>query len=106
MEGFSQYPLDYWTEQIRAGYPLSFKEGVAMEKDLNLYRLMKLANNLTSVQVGNVVSYAVSYNINYSNYFPGFHCSPGRNQKDVVIREGFPYLLEFIREHVDVRLNA
>ncbi|EQB71354.1 MAG: hypothetical protein AMDU1_APLC00029G0024 [Thermoplasmatales archaeon A-plasma] len=68
MEGFSQYPLDYWTEQIRAGYPLSFKEGVAMEKDLNLYQLMKLANNLTSVQVGNVVSYAVSYNINYSNY--------------------------------------
>lgn len=68
MEGYSQYPVEYWTEQVEAAYPLGMKDAIAMNGELSLHQLMKLANDLTSKQVGDVVSYAVSYNINYSNY--------------------------------------
>ncbi len=68
MEGFSQYPGDYWAEQVEAGYPLGLNEAINMNRELSLHQLMRIANNLASRQVGNVVSYAVSYNINYSNY--------------------------------------
>lgn len=62
------YDLGYWSERARSGKPITYKEGITMVEDLDLYSLMSLANSLTSEQVGNTVTYAVSYNLNYSNY--------------------------------------
>ncbi|AKA47959.1 hypothetical protein IX51_01365 [uncultured archaeon] len=62
------YDLSYWSERARADKPISFKEGTAMLDDLDTHSLLSLANSLTSEQVGDTVTYAVSYNLNYSNY--------------------------------------
>lgn len=62
------YDISYWSERARSGKPITYGEGISMLEDLDLYSLMSLANSLTSEQVGNTVTYAVSYNLNYSNY--------------------------------------
>ena len=61
-----EYPVDYWKEYINEKYPLNFREAMNLAGELELPGLMKLANHLRSRQVGDTVSYAVSYNINYS----------------------------------------
>jgi CofH subfamily radical SAM domain protein len=68
METGAGYPLQYWEETVQSGARLSRKEASDLFSDLDLYQLMKLGSNLTAKQVGDVVTYAVSYNINYSNY--------------------------------------
>ncbi len=68
MEEYLDYPVQYWTEYVLEHYPLNFSETLGMVKELDLPQLMSIANFLTSRQVGNTVTYAVSYNINYSNY--------------------------------------
>lgn len=61
-----KYDEGYWIDYI--------KENEINKKDasellnLDIYSLMKIGDYLRSVDVGDVVSYAVSYNINYTNY--------------------------------------
>lgn len=68
MELAHTYESDYWSEYILNKETVGYREAMNMLSELSIFELMKIANNLTSLQVGNVVSYAVSYNINYSNY--------------------------------------
>ncbi len=68
METGAGYPLEYWEEAVLSGTQLSRKDASDLLKELDLYQLMKLGSNLTARQVGDVVTYAVSYNINYSNF--------------------------------------
>lgn len=63
-----QSAIQYWKEYIRDNETLSRKDAKSMCDELSLPLLMQLANDLTMNQVGSTVSYAVSYNINYSNY--------------------------------------
>ena len=63
-----QSAIQYWKEYIRDNETLSRKDAKSMCDELSLPLLMRLANYLTMNQVGSTVSYAVSYNINYSNY--------------------------------------
>ncbi len=58
---------EYWLDRAMQGN-LTYKESLELTDDLTLFSMGKIANRLTSIQAGNVVSYAVSYNINYSNY--------------------------------------
>lgn len=68
MEKGLDYPVEYWKERLDKEYPLGFKDAMSLVEELELPQMMKLANHLTSLQVGDTVTYAVSYNINYSNY--------------------------------------
>ena len=68
MELMGGYPEEYWFDQLNVDKPLTYSESIKLMEELDLFSLMDLGNQLTSRQVGNVVSYAVSYNINYSNY--------------------------------------
>ena len=68
MERSLEYPVEYWKEFLDQNYPLKFKEAMNLANELELPQMMRLANKLTSKQVGDTVTYAVSYNINYSNY--------------------------------------
>lgn len=68
MELAHTYESDYWSQYVNDNERLGHKEAMNMLSELSIFELMKIANNLSSLQVGNVVSYAVSYNINYSNY--------------------------------------
>ncbi len=68
MERSIEYPVEYWKEYLNENYPLNYKEAMNLVSELELPSLMKLANHLRAKQVGDTVSYAVSYNINYSNY--------------------------------------
>ncbi|MEM0155357.1 MAG: radical SAM protein [Thermoplasmataceae archaeon] len=68
METVQAYRYRYWEETLRNDPLISPKECGRLMEDLSLYDLMTLANSLTTAQVGDVVSYAISYNINYSNY--------------------------------------
>lgn len=68
MERTLDYPVEYWSEFLDQNYPLNFKDSMSLARDLELTQMMRLANRLTSRQVGDTVTYAVSYNINYSNY--------------------------------------
>ena len=58
---------EYWLERAAEGN-LTLNESKSLSEELSLFSLGRIANRLTSVQAGNVVTYAVSYNINYSNY--------------------------------------
>ncbi|MEM0140298.1 MAG: radical SAM protein [Ferroplasma sp.] len=60
------YDSDYWFNYIRTN-ELNKNDARAL-LDMDLYSLMDLGNSLSAVDVGDRVSYAVSYNINYSNY--------------------------------------
>ncbi len=62
------YDQSYWAERARSEKPISFREGMSLLEDLDTYSLLSLANSLTSEQIGDTVTYAVSYNLNYSNY--------------------------------------
>lgn len=68
MEPALEYAVDYWKEFLSLNHPLGFREAMNLAGELDLHQMMRLANILTSKQVGDTVSYAVSYNINYSNY--------------------------------------
>ena len=68
MEAPGTYRAGYWLSEANNLRPFSVKDAVEMNSELSLYELMDVAAGLTSRQVGDVVSYAVSYNINYSNY--------------------------------------
>lgn len=68
METAHLYDRNYWLESIRSGQVPSFRDIREIVTSLNFFDIMHLANDLTSEQVGNIVSYAISYNINYSNY--------------------------------------
>lgn len=68
MERPLDYPVEYWKEFLDQNYPLDFRQAMDLADELDLPQMMKLANQLTAQQVGDTVSYAVSYNINYSNY--------------------------------------
>lgn len=68
MERALDYSVDYWSEFLEKNYPLNFSDSMSLAKELELPQMMRLANRLTSRQVGDTVTYAVSYNINYSNY--------------------------------------
>ncbi len=68
MERALDYPVEYWSEFLDQNYPLDFKDSMSLARELELPQMMRLANRLTSRQVGDTVTYAVSYNINYSNY--------------------------------------
>lgn len=68
MERSLDYAVDYWKEYLENNYPLDFSEAKKLAAELELPQMMRLANHLTSRQVGDTVTYAVSYNINYSNY--------------------------------------
>ncbi len=63
---FDSYSVDYWYEAAKDGR-IPYKDALGL-MDLDLFDLMKIANRLTAAQVGNTVTYAVSYNINYTNY--------------------------------------
>lgn len=68
MESAHLYDRSYWLESIKDGNVLKFREIKELASNLSFFDVMHLANDLTSFQVGDTVSYAVSYNINYSNY--------------------------------------
>lgn len=68
METAHIYDREYWLEYVRGGNLLSFRDAKDVVTSLNFFDIMHIANDLASEQVGDVVSYAVSYNINYSNY--------------------------------------
>lgn len=68
MERPLDYPVEYWSEFIEQNYPLNFDDSMKLARELELPQMMRLANRMTSRQVGDTVTYAVSYNINYSNY--------------------------------------
>ncbi|MCL4348187.1 MAG: radical SAM protein [Candidatus Thermoplasmatota archaeon] len=62
------YEYSYWFDIISSGHRLEFNEAREILNDMKLHEIMHLANQLTGTQVGDTVTYAVSYNINYSNY--------------------------------------
>jgi CofH subfamily radical SAM domain protein len=68
MQNTNNYDTEYWQESLLSGTQIGFKEAMSILNDLDLFQLMILGSRLTSKQVGDVVTYAVSYNINYSNY--------------------------------------
>ena len=68
MQNTKNYDSEYWQESILSGNQISRNDAMGILNDLDLFQLMNLGSRLTSVQVGDVVTYAVSYNINYSNY--------------------------------------
>ncbi len=68
MEKSGEYELDYWSSVSHCDTRLTAKEAQEINSELSLYDLMEVGQRLTSRQVGDVVSYAISYNINYSNY--------------------------------------
>ncbi|MCY0851430.1 MAG: radical SAM protein [Thermoplasma acidophilum] len=60
------YDVDYWVERARTS-PITFDEAMYLS-GMDVFDLMKIANRLTEIDVGETVTYAVSYNINYTNY--------------------------------------
>ena len=58
---------EYWFQRALEG-DLSFSEARDLSSDLDLFSMGRLGARLTQIQAGEVVTYAVSYNINYSNY--------------------------------------
>lgn len=68
MEQHASSSVQYWFERISDGDLLTAKEALEILSDMKFHERMRLADSLTSRQVGDTVTYAVSYNINYSNY--------------------------------------
>ena len=64
----STYSQDYWLDLLKQGHRITREEGLEIVEDFDLHSLMSMADNLTDFQIGNTVTFAVSYNINYSNY--------------------------------------
>ncbi|BAB60545.1 hypothetical protein [Thermoplasma volcanium GSS1] len=60
------YDVDYWYERAIES-PLEYSDSIDL-LNMDLYDLMKLADRLTHYDAGETVSYAISYNINYTNY--------------------------------------
>ncbi len=68
MEKGITYDMDYWYDQIRNGNHVTISDAREIFDSIEFHDRLRLADSLTSYQVGNTVTYAVSYNINYSNY--------------------------------------
>lgn len=64
----SIYEKDYWFDLLKDGYKLNLNEAIEMHNSLTIHEKMEIADKLTDIQIGNTVTFAVSYNINYSNY--------------------------------------
>ncbi len=64
----STYSSDYWMDLIRRDHRFNVGESLEMLDSLSIHELMSIADSMTDTQVGNRVTFAVSYNINYSNY--------------------------------------
>ncbi|EQD59075.1 radical SAM domain-containing protein, partial [mine drainage metagenome] len=62
------YDADYWHDYIAGENNISRKDAAEIMQDLPFHERLRLADSLASLQAGNTVGYAVSYNINYSNY--------------------------------------
>ncbi|MHB1493675.1 MAG: CofH family radical SAM protein [Thermoplasmataceae archaeon] len=62
------YESSYWFDIISSGHRLDFNEAREIIEDMKVHEIMHLADQLTGTQIGDTVTYAVSYNINYSNY--------------------------------------
>lgn len=67
MEIGQGYAVSYWLEQ-RSLRDLSQEEVLEITRTLSLPEIMMMGDALASREVGDLVTYAVSYNINYSNY--------------------------------------
>ncbi|MFG1389580.1 radical SAM protein [Acidiplasma aeolicum] len=61
-----KYEEEYWIDYIKNN-ELNKKEASEL-LNLDIYSLMKIGDSLRSFDTGDTVSYAVSYNINYTNY--------------------------------------
>ncbi len=68
MEQPASTAVQYWFERISDEDLLTAKEAMEILTDMKFHERMQLADSLASQQVGDTVTYAVSYNINYSNY--------------------------------------
>lgn len=68
MEEGMMYDVGYWQDQIAGNNKISRKDAAEIMQDLSFHDRLMLADSLASLQAGNTVGYAVSYNINYSNY--------------------------------------
>lgn len=64
----STYSEDYWLQLLKEGHKISRTEASEILEDFSVHQLMSMADSLTDFQIGNTVTFAVSYNINYSNY--------------------------------------
>lgn len=58
---------EYWYNRAYDG-DISLSEAREISSELDLFSMGRLAEKLAQAQAGEVVTYAVSYNINYSNY--------------------------------------
>ena len=68
MEEGMMYDIGYWQDQVAGDNKISRKDAAEIMQDLSFHDRLRLADSLTSLQAGDTVGYAVSYNINYSNY--------------------------------------
>ncbi len=62
-----QYDEEYWIDYIRNN-EISKKESLELYSSNDIYSLMKIGDYLRAYDTGDTVSYAASYNINYTNY--------------------------------------
>lgn len=68
MHSLQRYGYDYWHDAA-AGNEIGTIEAVReMIEDLPLTDILKLADQLAREQVGDLVTFTASYNINYTNY--------------------------------------
>ena len=58
----------YWYEYITDGGLINKNEAKEIMETMGFHSRTRLADSLASYQAGDTVGYAVSYNINYSNY--------------------------------------
>jgi len=62
------YDVAYWHDYIASENNVSRKDAAEIMQELSFHERLRLADSLASLQAGDTVGYAVSYNINYSNY--------------------------------------
>ena len=65
---FNTYSSEYWSDLSGNNHRFDVKESIEMLDSLSVHEMMSIADSLTDIQIGNRVTFAVSYNINYSNY--------------------------------------
>ena len=64
----NSYSADYWKDLSISDYKFTPGDAMEMLDTLDIHQMMSLADSLTDFEIGNRVTFAVSYNINYSNY--------------------------------------
>lgn len=94
-------PVSYLLEKAAAGERLYFEEGLTMYREASLLELGKAASAARQMRVpGNIVTYLVDRNINYTNVcitncqFCGFHRSPHHPEAYVTSREELSHKIE------------